>query len=186
MSPQESAPTSRRTRPTTVPASTRSTLLRRARRKTTAAALMAVAALFTTAACSAPGPGVDEVAVMGEDPRIIVHDFSTGPEMALTLELEYLPEEGCLVAHSGDQDSDEGVTTMAPLWPTEVSPLNEDGMVGVTVASVGPVVSGDTFTAAGAPWDLPGGGQDIDLPRACLPEDGFVLLNGDSIGKDTG
>lgn len=146
---------------------------------------MAVAVGAATTACSAPGPGTGEVAVVGEDPRIIVHDFSAGPDMALTLELEYLPDEGCLVAHSGDEEAEEGVMTMAPLWPKEVSPLNEGGMVGVTVASVGPIVTGDTFTAGGAPWDLPDGGQEIDLPRACLPEGGFVLVNEDSLSRDT-
>ena len=147
---------------------------------------MAIGLGLITTSCSSSGPGAEEVVVVGEDPRIIVHDLSLAMEAALTLELEYLREEGCLVVHSRDEETQEITATAAPVWPEDVSPVQEEGEGGITVASVGSIVNGDVFSAVGGSWEATGEAQDIDLPQACLPADGFFLLNEGSIATGTG
>ncbi|MGW5877563.1 hypothetical protein ACWFMI_13570 [Nocardiopsis terrae] len=144
--------------------------------------LLAVALLTSCASPgseqASPGPGRDEVTTLGDDPRILVHDFSSSMEAQVHGELAHLPEERCLVVLFRDDASGEVVGSAAPLWPDNVIPL-DDGRGGVEEPAMGTIVDGDRFTAGGGhrnaepEWEA-------DLPEACVPDGEFVVLNEDS------
>lgn len=141
--------------------------------------LLAATAVALTA-CSPGSPPRDGTAVLGDDPRVVVHDFSVARDMGLTLTLEYVPEHGCLLVHTIDAETGEPVQVLTPIWPSDVEPLNEDGRIGVTVPEVGALVDGDAFTSGGSHTDL---NEVPDLPGECLPEGGFVTINQGSVER---
>lgn len=134
-------------------------------------------------ACSPGGPPRDGTAVVGDDPRVVVHDFSFGQDMLLALALEYVPEHGCLLVHTIDAETGEPVQVLTPIWPSDVEPLNEDGRIGVTVPEVGALVDGDAFTSGGSHTDASDLDEVPDLPGECLPEGGFVTINQGSVER---
>ena len=101
--------------------------------------LLAATAVVLTA-CSPGGPPRDGTAVVGDDPRVVVHDLSFGPDMLLVLTLEYVPEHGCLLVRTIDAETGEPGEVLTPIWPSDVEPLNTGGQAGVTVPEVGELV----------------------------------------------
>ncbi|WP_017614947.1 hypothetical protein [Nocardiopsis salina] len=128
---------------------------------------------------------------MSGDPWILVHDFSAGAQALLHLELEYLPEQECLLVHGIDPESGEVSYSGVPVWPEGVQPLDEDADAdegaGVHVPDHGPLVDGDTFTAGGAPGaeeEPPEGVDPSELgPEQGCDGEGYVVLNADSISE---
>ncbi|USY19063.1 hypothetical protein NE857_27940 [Nocardiopsis exhalans] len=134
-------------------------------------------------ACSSGGPEPGGTAVVGDDPRIVVHDFSVARDMLLNLRLEYLSEHGCLVVRSIDIETGESAGVSAPIWPSDVEPLNEDGRIGVTDPEAGELVDGDSFTAGGSYTSASELDEAPDLPEECAPEGEFVTINQGSLEK---
>jgi hypothetical protein len=74
---------------------------------------VALVAVSLLTACGGTGvlgqaasvPGTDEVIGVGDDPRVLVHDFTWALEAQIIGELEYLPESGCLVINFRDADT---------------------------------------------------------------------------------
>ncbi|WP_017583279.1 hypothetical protein [Nocardiopsis valliformis] len=128
-------------------------------------------------ACSPDGPASDGTAVVGDDPRIVVHDFSSELDMLVYLRLEYLPEHGCLVAHSIDFETHESVGVSAPIWPKDVEPLNKDGRIGVIHPEAGELVDGDDFTSGGSYLSTSDLDEAPGLPEECVPGGEFVTIN---------
>lgn len=144
--------------------------------------LLAATAVALTA-CSPGSPPRDGTAVLGDDPRVIVHDFSVARDMGLTLTLEYVSEHRCLLVQTIDAGTGEPVQVLTPIWPSDVEPLNEDGRIGVTVPEVGALVDGDAFTSGGSHTDASDLDEVPDLPGECLPEGGFVTINQGSVER---
>ncbi|MEU3019605.1 MULTISPECIES: hypothetical protein [unclassified Nocardiopsis] len=138
------------------------------------------------AACSPGGPARDGTAVVGDDPRVIVHDFSYGMDMGLTLALEYVPEHGCLLVRTADPEDGGPGEAFTPIWPSDVEPFHEDGRAGVSVPGVGELVDGDAFTSGGSYTDASELDEVPDLPGECLPEGGFVTINQGSVERSEG
>ena len=132
---------------------------------------------------SRDSPGTDEAIVIGEDPWIIVHDFSAGPEALLHLELEYLPDHDCLVVHGVNPETQSVEYSGAPVWPEYVQPLNKDGEVGVVDPDYGRLVDGESFTAGGSPGATESLPSAVEIPdEECLADGGFVPINHGSLG----
>ncbi|MFE1169919.1 MULTISPECIES: hypothetical protein [Nocardiopsis] len=144
--------------------------------------LLAATAVVLTA-CSPGGPPRDGTAVVGDDPRVVVHDLSFGPDMLLVLTLEYVPEHGCLLVRTIDAETGEPGEVLTPIWPSDVEPLNTGGQAGVTVPEVGELVDGDSFTSGGSHTDASELDEVPDLPGECLPEGGFVTINQGSVER---
>lgn len=141
------------------------------------------AASASLAACSPGGPAPDGTAVVGEDPQILVHDFSAARDMLVYLRLEYLPEHGCLVVHTIAIETEEPTGVSAPIWPNDVEPLNEDGRIGVTDPGAGELVDGDLFTTGGSYTSASELEEVPDLPEECAPGGEFVTVNQGALEK---
>ncbi|WP_306370864.1 hypothetical protein [Nocardiopsis sp. CC223A] len=146
-------------------------------------ALLAVLPLTACASGPGSGPGPDEVVVIGEDPRLLVHDFSSAMEALLTGELEYLADERCLVLAMRDEATGEVVGRSEIVWPAGVEALG-DGRTGVTVPGLGDLVPGDSFSAGGGPAPGEGWAAVANAPDSCAPDGGgFAVLTRDTFTR---
>lgn len=127
----------------------------------------------------ASAPGTDEVTSVGEDPRVLVHDFRWRSEAVVIGELEYLPDPGCLVINFRDEGTGEITSSAAPVWPKNVEPLMEEERGGVSEPAIGPILDGDPVYAAGG--SVSGGpAWDVDLSGECVPGGEYIVLNENS------
>lgn len=119
------------------------------------AQVVLVGMMYAVAACAADDP----VHVVGSDPVIIVHDFSSGMQMRIDATLAYDPQSKCLRLNFRTGPS------MVPIWPNGTRPLVQDGKRGVQTPAAGRVVEGDAITAAGgtSDWTPP-----ADAPPNCF------------------
>lgn len=145
---------------------------------------LALVAVSLLTACGGSGmlgqaasvPGRDEVIGVGDDPRVLVHDFTSAMEAQIIGELEYLPESGCLVINFRDEDSGEITSSAAPVWPKNVEPLMEDERGGVSEPTVGTILDGDPVYAGGG--SVSGGPTwEVDLSGECVPGGEYIVLN---------
>lgn len=135
---------------------------------------------FAATACAAG----DTVQVIGTDPVIVVHDFSSGMQMQVEATLAYDPRSKCLRLDFRSGPS------MLPVWPRSTRPLIHGGKRGVQAPTAGRIVEGDTIIAGGgsADWasNRPGG---VKLPPDCLPAERdfsvFVINADDPITVDS-
>ncbi|GAA1102683.1 hypothetical protein [Nocardiopsis metallicus] len=124
-------------------------------------------------------PGRGEVIGVGDDPRVLVHDFNWAVEAMIIGELEYLPEPGCLIINLRDEATGETVGSAAPVWPKNVEPLMEEERGGVSEPTVGPILDGDPVYAGGG--SVSGGPTwEVDLTGECVPGGEYIVLTEDS------
>ncbi|WP_017583683.1 hypothetical protein [Nocardiopsis valliformis] len=144
-----------------------------------AAALLTACGSADTLGRSAAVPGTDEMVGVGDDPRILVHDFNSAMEAMIVGELEYLPESGCLVINFRDEETGEITSSAAPVWPKNVAPLMEEERGGVSEPTVGPILDGDPVYAGGG--SVSGGPTwEVDLSGECVPGGEYIVLTEDS------
>lgn len=141
-----------------------------------AAALLTGCGSADTLGLSASVPGTDEMISVGNDPRVLVHDFNWALEAMIIGELEYLPEPGCLIINLRDETTGEIVSSAAPVWPKNVEPLMEEERGGVREPTVGPILDGDPVYAGGG--SVSGGPTwEVDLSGECVPGGEYIVLN---------
>jgi hypothetical protein len=108
--------------------------------------------------CTGSRPGM-----VGEDPRIIVHDFEGGMDGLIIGTLRYDPDSRCLFL-----EHDDG-SLSAPLWPNGSTPIHQDGERGVDVAGYGRILEGDAVAAGGGGTTLQQV-ADLNIAEDCVPD----------------
>ncbi|MFD9942582.1 hypothetical protein ACFWYW_22885 [Nonomuraea sp. NPDC059023] len=143
-------------------------------------ALVAIPFLaMVLAACSGNGPvpaaQPSPFTAVGEDPAIVVHDLPEAPDMEVGGRLGYVAEGRCLTV-TGMRDGRS--VTFSPVWPAGTQPLVRDGRRGVNVPGLGPLLDGDTVSAAGDEW--PGDDQRLKNHPPCGGAERFMVFNAGS------
>ncbi|WP_328969915.1 hypothetical protein [Streptomyces sp. NBC_00239] len=135
----------------------------------------------TDGAGGSPSGTSDGVSVVGDDPRILVHELPVAPGMILKGKLDYAEQGQCLIVH-GKRAEEE--YTAAAIWPKGVQPLADGDRRGVEVPGFGRLLAGDSIVAAGSFWksdDKRVAAAGID--SACRPMGGFIVFNADSFKR---
>jgi hypothetical protein len=101
--------------------------------------------------------------MVGEDPRIIVHDFEGGMDALIVGTLRYDPGSRCLFL-----EHDDG-SLSAPLWPNGTTPTRHDGERGVEVPGYGRILEGDAVEAGGGGTTAPMV-ADLNIAEDCIPD----------------
>jgi hypothetical protein len=101
--------------------------------------------------------------MVGEDPRIIVHDFEGGMDGLIIGTLQYDPGSKCLFLKHEDG------SLSAPMWPSGTKPIQQDGERGVDVAGYGRILEGDVLEASGGGTTTPEV-ADLNIPQGCTPD----------------
>lgn len=135
--------------------------------------LAVVAAVGLVAGCSDPEPGM-----VGDDPRIVVHDLTGALLAEISGELVYDPDSLCLFRRTNARTrlEDPGGQLSVMLWPPGTKPVIHEDRSGVDVPRLGRILEGDTFVTAGGSVSrssIAGWG----IPAECLPDDvGLILI----------
>ncbi|MER7577269.1 hypothetical protein [Streptomyces sp. NPDC126514] len=125
-----------------------------------------------------PDSEAERISVTGSDPRIVVHELSLAPGMALSGRLEYVEESKSLVVRG--KRADEEYTACA-IWPKGVQPVVSGDRRGVEVPGFGTLLEGDTVVAAGNFWkSADARAKQVRVESSCRAEDGFIVFNADS------
>ncbi|MEV6123102.1 hypothetical protein AB0M23_21750 [Streptomyces sp. NPDC052077] len=149
--------------------------------------------VVTLAACSASDAGGDskkegrksptspEVSVTDTEPPIIVHSLSVLPGMTIGGTLVSSDDGKCLTVR-GVRAEEDFVAT--PIWPKGTKVVRSDAAIGVSVPGYGRLAVGDRFKAAGSYWESSDErARGIEISSDCLAEDGFIVINPDSIER---
>ncbi|MEU8108268.1 hypothetical protein AB0C18_31605 [Nonomuraea muscovyensis] len=124
----------------------------------------------TAPAAGEATPGPDRIVARDGDPAILVHNMTYGADMEVGGRLAYRADGRCLVVTA---TRDGRPAALTPVWPPGTEPLTDGGRRGVRGPSFGPLLDGDTVTAAGDEW--PAGDSRVRGLPAC--GDGFVVFN---------
>ncbi|WP_411079708.1 hypothetical protein [Streptomyces sp. cmx-18-6] len=117
----------------------------------------------------------DEIKVKGENPRIILHNFSSSDDMLVGGKIEYIPDGDCLMAQV---DRGGKVVSLTPVWPQGFESVQENNKRGVADTDSGTFLEGDNVQASGTFLDADDEAMaEVGIDSPCRSSRGFVVFN---------